>query len=93
MYDDEVRAAAMAAIASGESLNSISKRQGISRSTLRDWRDRPEPKVRLSRCPLCADGLLGRSGAGHLSPRTVQLRWLSGRELDDPYRRRRGQAV
>jgi hypothetical protein len=36
MYDDEVRAAARAAIASGESLNSISKREGISGSTLRN---------------------------------------------------------
>lgn len=66
MYDDEVRAAARAAIANGESLNSISKRAGISRSTLRTWRDNPQPKVRLTNCPRCADGQLASADYAHL---------------------------
>jgi hypothetical protein len=66
MYDDEVRAVARAAIASGESLNSISKCLGISRSTLRDWRDHPDHKARSSDCPRCRDGQLPGTDYGHL---------------------------
>jgi hypothetical protein len=57
MYD-EVRAVARAAIATDESLNSISKRLGISRSTLRDWRDRPDHNARPSDRPRCTNGQL-----------------------------------
>jgi transposase-like protein len=56
MYDDEVRAVARAAIATDESLNSISKRLGISRSTLRDWRDRPDHQARPVACQRCTTG-------------------------------------
>jgi hypothetical protein len=66
MYDDEVRAVARAAIASGESLNSISRRLGISRSTLRDWRDHPDHKARPSACPRCTTGQLPGADYGHL---------------------------
>jgi len=45
MYDEQMRAAAQAAIATGESLNAISKRLGVSRSALREWRDNPEPRA------------------------------------------------
>jgi hypothetical protein len=41
-------------MASGESLNSISKRLGVSRAALRDWRDHSEPSgARPTDCPLC----------------------------------------
>jgi hypothetical protein len=53
MYDDEVRIAARTAMSAGESLNSISKRLGISRSALREWRDRPERPKRSTDCPRC----------------------------------------
>ncbi|HEY0687760.1 MAG TPA: helix-turn-helix domain-containing protein [Kribbella sp.] len=66
MYDDKVRAVARAAIASGESLNSISKHLGISRSTLRDWRDHPDHKARPSHCPHCTNGQLPGADYAHL---------------------------
>lgn len=56
MYDERLRATARAAIDAGESLNSISKRLGISRATLREWRDRSEDQERHRRtsgCPRC----------------------------------------
>jgi hypothetical protein len=39
MYDVQTRRAALALVASGHSLNRVSKRTGVSRSTLREWRD------------------------------------------------------
>jgi hypothetical protein len=56
MYDDEVRAAARAAMHSGDSLNSISKRLGISRAALREWRDNPERRAFPANCPRCHTG-------------------------------------
>lgn len=38
-------------MSAGESLNAISKRLGVSRSTLRTWRDDPKPLV--GGCPRC----------------------------------------
>ena len=38
-YDPQTKAAALAAIVTGESLSSVSKRLGISRTTLKRWRD------------------------------------------------------
>jgi hypothetical protein len=58
MYDERTRAIALDAIGAGESLNSISKRLGISRAALRDWRDRPLPAERVSDCPRCGNGPL-----------------------------------
>lgn len=49
----------MESIAAGESLNSISQSMGISRSTLREWRDAPGDIVaRVSDCPRCHPSLL-----------------------------------
>jgi hypothetical protein len=56
MYDDEVRAAARAAMHSGDSLNSISKRLDISRAALREWRDNPERRAFPANCPRCHTG-------------------------------------
>ena len=54
MYDEKIRASARSAIAAGESLNSISKRTGVSRAALRDWRDHPERGAdRAGDCPRC----------------------------------------
>ncbi|HZO65915.1 MAG TPA: transcriptional regulator [Kribbellaceae bacterium] len=54
MYDEKFRAEARAAIATGESLNSISKRVGVSRAALREWRDNPgPPAVSVTDCPRC----------------------------------------
>lgn len=60
MYDGRTRALALAAIAAGESLNSISKRLGTSRATLRDWRDRPGRADDPTACPRCTNGKLER---------------------------------
>ena len=56
MYRPEVRHRALALIDSGHSLPSISMSTGINRSTLREWRDRPEKAQRArASCPRCAD--------------------------------------
>ncbi|TCO23334.1 hypothetical protein EV652_109160 [Kribbella steppae] len=66
MYDGETRATALAAIVSGESLNSVSKRLGVSRTTLRDWRDNPAPLDDPTACPRCTNGKLDRGPYAHL---------------------------
>jgi hypothetical protein len=56
MYSNEVRHSAIALMARGSSLRSISISTGINRSTLREWRERPERSVNpRSMCPRCAD--------------------------------------
>jgi hypothetical protein len=66
MYDAEMREAARAAVAGGESLNSVSKRLGVSRATLRDWRDGVGGGVRATDCPRCSNGKLPRAPFAHL---------------------------
>ncbi|MFG1813083.1 transcriptional regulator [Kribbella sp. NPDC049174] len=66
MYDDEMRATARAAMAGGESLNAISKRLGISRATLRDWRDREGSRPFPSDCPRCTNRQPPTSSYAHL---------------------------
>jgi len=39
-------------------LNSVGKRLGVSRATLRDWRDRAGSRVRANDCPRCSKGRL-----------------------------------
>jgi hypothetical protein len=58
MYDEQVRGVALEAMAAGESLNSISKWLGVSRSTLRD---RPAVGRELAACPRCSGGELPRA--------------------------------
>lgn len=67
MYDEQTRAIALAAIsAGGESLNAISKRLGVSRATLRDWRDREGRRSYPSDCPRCTNGNLPAASYAHL---------------------------
>lgn len=66
MYDERTRAIALAAIGAGESLNSISKRLGISRAALREWRDRGERPARPSDCPRCGTATLDAPSYAHL---------------------------
>ncbi|MFD3406946.1 transcriptional regulator [Kribbella sp. NPDC058693] len=66
MYDEQMRAFARDAMARGESLNSISKRLGMSRATLRDWRDRRGRPRYPNDCPRCADGKLDAASYAHL---------------------------
>ncbi|MEU2262219.1 transcriptional regulator [Streptomyces sp. NPDC019645] len=57
MYDIGVRERALALIATGRSLNSVSKETGISRAAIRAWQVRIEPLPRLlgqaAPCPRC----------------------------------------
>jgi hypothetical protein len=54
MYDVSTRKRALALVAQGRSLNSVSRETGISRAAIRSWRDRLEP---LPRSPLPGAGL------------------------------------
>ena len=55
MYSADVRRYAVALIASGLSLRSISKSTGISRATLHDWREQPEINSHVhAACSRCA---------------------------------------
>ncbi|OEV08390.1 transcriptional regulator [Streptomyces nanshensis] len=55
MYDVTVRRHALALVAQGRSLNSVSKQTGISRAALRSWQRRLLPvRPSAARCPVCA---------------------------------------
>ncbi|MFH9588323.1 helix-turn-helix domain-containing protein [Streptomyces luteogriseus] len=47
MYDVSTRKRALALVAQGRSLNSVSHETGISRAAIRSWQDRLEPRPRL----------------------------------------------
>ena len=51
MYPDHVRAEALDALSAGASLSAASRNCGVSRSTLRAWRD--GPRAERSTCPRC----------------------------------------
>ncbi|WP_406001489.1 transcriptional regulator [Streptomyces sp. NBC_00829] len=57
MYDVETRKLALALVAQGRSLNSVSKHTGISRAAIREWQTRIEPLPRMlsqsAPCPRC----------------------------------------
>ncbi|MFG2221633.1 transcriptional regulator [Streptomyces sp. NPDC048644] len=54
MYDMETRRCALALVSQGLSLNSVSKRTGISRYAIRSWQTRIDPVSRATECPRCA---------------------------------------
>ncbi|MER6047034.1 transcriptional regulator [Streptomyces sp. NPDC001793] len=53
MYALETRQRALALVAQGRSLNSVSKQTGISRYAIRSWQTRIEPISRKAACPRC----------------------------------------
>ncbi|MFE0799161.1 transcriptional regulator [Streptomyces sp. NPDC058812] len=55
MYDTSTRKRALALVAQGRSLNSVSKEIGISRSAIRSWQTRiePLPRMRQTSCSRC----------------------------------------
>lgn len=54
MYDLHTRQRALALVAQGRSLNSVSKQTGISRAAIRSWQTRLEPRPRISvHCAPC----------------------------------------
>ncbi|MFC5723059.1 transcriptional regulator [Streptomyces gamaensis] len=54
MYDLKTRRHALALVVQGHSLNSVSKRTGISRAAIRAWQTRIDPVSRAADCPLCS---------------------------------------
>lgn len=48
MYDLSTRKRALALVAQGHSLNSVSRETGISRAAIRSWQDRIEPRPRIA---------------------------------------------
>ncbi|MFJ8359587.1 transcriptional regulator [Streptomyces sp. NPDC093984] len=55
MYDMGTRKRALALVAQGRSLNSVSKETGVSRAAIRSWQVRLEPLVRSAPRPRCCD--------------------------------------
>lgn len=57
MYDIDTRARAIALVAQGRSLNSVSKQTGILRAAIRSWQTRLEPldTNRGEPCPRCSE--------------------------------------
>ncbi|MFK0170005.1 transcriptional regulator [Streptomyces sp. NPDC090306] len=56
MYDIGTRERALAQVARGRSLNSVSKETGVSRAAIRSWQVRLEPRKRSGLpCPRCGD--------------------------------------
>jgi hypothetical protein len=55
VYSSEARARALTLIENGFALRTISMSTGISRATLREWRDHPEKDGSRASCPRCAD--------------------------------------
>lgn len=55
MYDISTRKRALALVAQGRSLNSVSKETGVSRAAIRSWQTRiePLPRIRWMPCSLC----------------------------------------
>ncbi|MFI2349107.1 transcriptional regulator [Streptomyces sp. NPDC019443] len=57
MYDLDTRKRALALVAHGRSLNSVSRQTGISRAAIREWRTRIDPLPRMlsqsAPCPRC----------------------------------------
>jgi hypothetical protein len=54
VYSSEARVRALSLIENGFPLRAISVSTGISRATLRDWRDHPEKDGSRASCPRCA---------------------------------------
>ncbi|MED7820548.1 transcriptional regulator [Streptomyces chiangmaiensis] len=55
MYDMGTRKRALALVAQGRSLNSVSRETGVSRSAIRSWQTRLEPLTRTPPCLRCGD--------------------------------------
>ena len=55
MYDISTRERALALVAQGRSLNSVSRETGVSRSAIRCWLTRIEPLARTPPCIRCRD--------------------------------------
>ncbi|WP_145810491.1 transcriptional regulator [Kribbella amoyensis] len=66
MYEESRRSAALAALRSGESLSSVSRRLGPSRATLRAWREEAPRDADPTACPRCTGRGLDSASYAHL---------------------------
>ncbi|WP_271219330.1 helix-turn-helix domain-containing protein [Streptosporangium carneum] len=56
MYDTTVRQRVSRLLDSGQTISSVSRQTGVSRSTIRQWRDQPDRvPSRVASCPRCLD--------------------------------------
>ncbi|MFD8421426.1 helix-turn-helix domain-containing protein [Streptomyces sp. NPDC059466] len=78
MYDAGTRERALALVAQGRSLNSVSKETGASRSAIRSWRSRldPLPQMRNPPCARCGPTAMA-------PPDTAAYSYLLGLYLGD----------
>ncbi|MEU4152261.1 transcriptional regulator [Streptomyces sp. NPDC026659] len=67
MYDLSTRERALALVAQGRSLNSVSKETGVSRSAIRSWQTRVTPLPRMERTPCSLCGPAGEPPADRAS--------------------------
>lgn len=77
MYDLETRKRALALVAQGRSLNSVSRQTGVSRWCLRHWQQRLHPK------PRCATACVRCSSPPGLPPDLAAYSYLLGLYLGD----------
>jgi hypothetical protein len=61
MYSDQTRRAALSLLTRGATLSEVSRTTGVSRSTLRDWRENPDRAGGRAGCPRCCNVGLDRS--------------------------------
>ena len=61
MHDAPTRQRALALLAGGLTLSEVSRRVGVQRSTLREWRAKPIPDPARTPCPRCEGGRLDES--------------------------------
>ncbi len=79
MYDVQTRRRALDLIASGASLNATSKRMGITRATLREWRDSPDRAITAATKSTCC-----RCNEAPGAPHDIEAyRYLLGLYLGD----------
>jgi hypothetical protein len=65
MYDAAFRRTCLQELEQGSSLSTVSRRHGVTRSTLREWRDNPE-NVPPIQCPQCQGAPLAADSYSHL---------------------------
>jgi hypothetical protein len=58
VYDDATRTEALRLLDTGAALSEVSRRTGVSRAALRDWRRGRAPRIAPHRCPRCSSTAL-----------------------------------